>query len=1756
MQLSLSSVSSLLQNWLLALGFVFFVSSARVAQAQWTVVDASSSTNFSGPAGAATYAWFLDGAAIGTQSANFSYAPDVSAVGTHCLEVKQTFSDGSNATQRWGVRVRIPVPTSPINYYVSLTGADNNEGTISAPFQTLEKARDTIRLLSRPLAAGGVTVYLRGGFYSRPNTFALTSADSGANSTPIIYTAYPGENVVLTTGRSIASASFIPLAASEQSRVSPGVDVTRIWETDASLFTNKGPYPLKYETWPVRNARATTTSVPDVFYKGSRAWLSRYPNHNLADDYLTPKLKLNGIATDVTGTAYLNGNGIYLNSSNSQVSVGGAFHYSPEDAEHVARWQSALSRGGVWLQGYWRVTWQSSIAQVLNIDTTAQVIGFKPSTSPNGGFGNKYAAAPVGYTGRPGNKAEPYWVMNLLEEMDQPGEWCIDFSRNKLYFLMDQSGAPPDNSVVIADDIKSVIQITGTHNVTFQSLTFQKCLGTAVDITGGSNNLVLGCTFQNLTNMAVYIGNNSNDNGVVSCNLIEMASTGIQIGAGTSGAYNSGNFVVNTKMEGLSRYAQVYQPGINITENSSTTQPSVKLATNIQNRIAHNSIYDTPQMGVQFDGAQGIYEYNDIGKYGTLVDDTGSFYSYEDDSGDDTFRYNYSHDTPLASAITYDGTIRIVSGHYYGNLSQLDSACEGQSIGIGAFSQIDCLNNMSVGGGRYGSFVFKSSARSNINNNAAVAGFYPPDFRWDPNSDVLSNGPNLSYATDPGFINMAGKDLRLRPDSKVLKDLPDFKTIPFEMIGLYQDEYRTNGTVFPPYVITSGGTFVGGGTEALLNGMLVYPMFDVNTSVSVYYGSADGGNNPASWGNVVNLGALAAGSFTAHVTGVPSNQPLYYRVLATNPAGQTWAETTSAAYPSIPNVPTGVTVTPGYSQNMIAWNAATYAAGYDIQRATASGGPYTRIATSVSSTSYTDTGLTTGVAYYYTVVASNATGRSIASSPASGVPTPGTALKADNAIPLDQGSSWSLGATPTALDNALWNGIYGSGTASIGSGLAVNQLHLTGPSRAITISAGTGNLTIGSGGIDMSLMTQNLTISCPVVLADSQTWNVAAGRTLTVNGDVSDGGHGFGLTAGGSGTVVLSANNVISGNLNITAPAGGLPTYKFGGNNPSASIKLSGAAGSITANGRLSILTGGVAGTINGSANAGLIYNSSTSAPALTFQGGSSFSMFQIGADNALATLRQTGTGAVSFSYFGYNTASPNAQTTFDGGTWTLGQIGQNNTGAQTSGAVNIFGAASVSIVTPRYSHGTWNVVNGMLQFGGNVSEENGSNIPLNTSLNINVSGDNSLLNVNGSLILGDGGSGTNSNRLSVAGGTSRVTNLTVGTTTAGHADSNTVILSGGRLAINGTLAAPISGTSSSINITTTSGSNSATIPSGSGQRIDLVAGLIISGNPNIPNGTTIASISGATIMLSTPATASGAIVATTLMGGSQTNAFSWTGGQLSAAAINTGAGFIGSSSSVSGNTLYQTAGTLAPGEDGKAGKTSVIGSYQLGASGVLALDLGGTTQATAYQTGQYDYLTITGTTGLSGILTVKLINGFSPSSTSIFTVLNSTGALSGGFGNVAFNQRVSAAGGEGTFLVTQSGNTVRLSGYTATPVLTPIETWRQTFFGTTINIGNAANEFDADGDGLVNLIEYSLGGSPVSAADAPRPSMTRSGSTLQFSFMRARADVTYVVEDSKDLKTWLVVETNPGIVGQTVIVNVSITDTRLFLRLRVVLSP
>jgi hypothetical protein len=131
--------------------------------------------------------------------------------------------------------------------------------------------------------------------------------------------------------------------------------------------------------------------------------------------------------------------------------------------------------------------------------------------------------------------------------------------------------------------------------------------------------------------------------------------------------------------------------------------------------------------------------------------------------------------------------------------------------------------------------------------------------------------------------------------------------------------------------------------------------------------------------------------------------------------------------------------------------------------------------------------------------------------------------------------------------------------------------------------------------------------------------------------------------------------------------------------------------------------------------------------------------------------------------------------------------------------------------------------------------------------------------------------------------------------------------------------------------------------------------------------------------------------------------------------------------------TLANYGGTLAPGGSGIPGKTLVSGNYAVSNNAaVLAVDLGGTNQANAFQNGltNYDFVAVAGSTTLGGSLAVNLVNGFIPAATNSFVILTNGGALSGSFTNLIANRVAVTNVAGGSFQVVTTATSVILTNF------------------------------------------------------------------------------------------------------------------------------
>lgn len=148
-----------------------------------------------------------------------------------------------------------------------------------------------------------------------------------------------------------------------------------------------------------------------------------------------------------------------------------------------------------------------------------------------------------------------------------------------------------------------------------------------------------------------------------------------------------------------------------------------------------------------------------------------------------------------------------------------------------------------------------------------------------------------------------------------------------------------------------------------------------------------------------------------------------------------------------PAAPTGLSATKGNAQVSLSWTASAGATSYTVKRSITSGSGYTNVATGITGTSYSNTGLTNGTIYYYVVSATNPAGTSGNSSQVSVTPTnvliDESFVSSAANFTVARGGIWTVTGGKYVLTSAATTGV-GNGNISV---------HNTSVSGVYTLSA-------------------------------------------------------------------------------------------------------------------------------------------------------------------------------------------------------------------------------------------------------------------------------------------------------------------------------------------------------------------------------------------------------------------------------------------------------------------------------------------------------------------------------------------------------------------------------------------------------------------------------------------------------------------------------------------------------------------------------
>lgn len=661
--------------------------------------------------------------------------------------------------------------------YVAPQGNDVNPGTVERPLATLECARDAIRKLHAGGAspAGPITVWLARGDYRRTASFQLTKEDSGTSESPIVYRAVEPLGARLLTGRALAATDFKPVTEpSLLSRLAPEARGKVVQLDLAALhLTHAQPFPATFHGGG---------NLFELFCNRQRMGLARWPT--------TGYTTLAKVVERGDGTPAHPGTFVYR-------------------AERPGHW---LVDGNIWLDGYWVVPWQSDVVQVARIDPATKQITLV--ATPPRGVGSKYA-------GPSGSGKENWYAFNVLEELNVPGQWCVDFKSQTLFFW---PPAPLTGMEILLSDLATpLVELTDVSHVTFRGLVFEAGLGDGITIAGGSDDLLAGCTLRNLGGKGVVVKGGVH-HGVLSCDLYALGQGGIYLSGGERKSLTpAGHFAVNNDIHHVGVRQRTYAPPISV---GAYDAPSA-----VGCRIAHNLLHDVPHAGVLYGGNDHVLEYNEVCRVALDSGDVGAFYTWHDwTSRGNVVRYNFVHDSPGVNAFYMDDGD---SGDtIFGNV--VYQTIYGPFIGGGHDNIV--RNNLIIDCEKGIHIDARGVSRGyNLQNKGMVAAVnavhyqqppwstrYPEmhnllDFHPElPTGNVIEHNvtvhckiglhlggkkeelqystirDNLDLPDDAlGFADVAQRNFTLSPNSPLYTKLPGFEPIPFEKIGLFVDEYRT-----------------------------------------------------------------------------------------------------------------------------------------------------------------------------------------------------------------------------------------------------------------------------------------------------------------------------------------------------------------------------------------------------------------------------------------------------------------------------------------------------------------------------------------------------------------------------------------------------------------------------------------------------------------------------------------------------------------------------------------------------------------------------------------------------------------------------------------------------------------------------------------------------------------------------------------------------------------------------------------------------
>ncbi len=269
-----------------------------------------------------------------------------------------------------------------------------------------------------------------------------------------------------------------------------------------------------------------------------------------------------------------------------------AGQFRPIDAARVTRWMNAPD---AWAQGFWNWDWSDEQLPIARVDADRGVVTL--------GMPHRYGLAQRG----------TFFVTNVLEELDAPGEYWIDVETGLVFAWVPSERL--QEHVSVSALASPMIVIDGAADVRIEGLAFERTRGGAIESREVTNLEIARCRFRNIGACAVDAEGSRIT--VEECAFEEIGGRGVRLRGGDRPSLtSSGSAIMDSRFIGCGRVLRSYNPAIDLE--------------GVGHRVAHNEIAFHPHIAVFLRGNDHVIEANDVHDVVLETGDAGALYCGRD----------------------------------------------------------------------------------------------------------------------------------------------------------------------------------------------------------------------------------------------------------------------------------------------------------------------------------------------------------------------------------------------------------------------------------------------------------------------------------------------------------------------------------------------------------------------------------------------------------------------------------------------------------------------------------------------------------------------------------------------------------------------------------------------------------------------------------------------------------------------------------------------------------------------------------------------------------------------------------------------------------------------------------------------------------------------------------------------------------------------------------------------------------------------